>query len=103
MQEMKSYHSLNEKSMKCRSVEIKRPHQCGLVAYHLAKLKMTEFYCDVLDTYIQRKFFESITTETFYVAASEKLDDNVKEKMKDEYLNNKSKHLVCNAFDGLFE
>ena len=58
---------------------------------------MTEFYCDVLDTYIQRKFFESITTETFYVAASEKLDDNVKEKMKDEYLNNKSKHLVCNA------
>ena len=37
------------------------------------------------------------------MAASEKLDDNVKEKMKDEYLNNKSKHLVCNAFDGLFE
>ena len=31
------------------------------------------------------------------MAASEKLDDNIKEKMKDEYLNNKSKHLVCNA------
>ena len=34
---------------------------------------------------------------------SEKLADNAKEKMRDEYLNNKSKHLVCNTFDGLFE
>ena len=46
-----------------------------------------EFYYDVLDLQ----------------GLSEKLDDNAKEKMRDEYLNNKSKHLVCNTFDGLFE
>ena len=49
-----------------------------------------EFYYDVLDT-------------QFLQGLSEKLDDNAKEKMRDEYLNNKSKHLVCNTFDGLFE
>ena len=74
MQEMKSDHSLNEKSMKCRSVEIKRPHQCGLVAYHLAKLKMTEFYCDVLDTFkenflnqLQRKLFRWLQVKNLMI------------------------------------
>ena len=34
---------------------MKRPYQCGIVVYQLAKLQMLEFYYDILDKYFSRQ------------------------------------------------
>ena len=47
-----------------RTVMIKRPYQCGIAVYQLAKLRMLEFYYDVLDKYFSRQDFESCVTWT---------------------------------------
>ena len=64
---------------KCnRTVQIKRPHQCGIAVYQLAKLWMLEFYCDFLDKYIDRSDFELCykDNDSFYLALSgNSLDD----------------------------
>ena len=49
---------------KKRSVNIKRPYQCGIAVYQLAKLRMLEFYYDFLDKYVDRKDFELIQMDT---------------------------------------
>ena len=41
-----------------RTVIIKRPNQCGIAVYQLAKLRMLEFYYDFLDKYFRRQDFE---------------------------------------------
>ena len=45
---------------KKRSVNIKRPYQCGIAVYQLAKLRMLEFYYDFLDKYADTKGIELI-------------------------------------------
>ena len=47
-----------------RKVEIKRPYQCGIAVYQLAKLRMLEFYYNFLDKYIDRKDFEYMYMDT---------------------------------------
>ena len=37
-----------------RTVMIKRPYQCGIAVYQLAKLQILEFYYDFLDKYFSR-------------------------------------------------
>ena len=37
-----------------QTVMIKRPYQCGIAVYQLAKLQMLEFYYDFLDKYFSR-------------------------------------------------
>ena len=37
-----------------RTVMIKRPYQCGIAVYQLAKLRMFEFYYDFLHKYFSR-------------------------------------------------
>ena len=49
---------------------IKRPYQCGIAVYQLAKLRMLEFYYDFLDKYLSRQDFKLcyMDTDSFYLA-----------------------------------
>ena len=55
-----------------RTVIMKRPYQCDIAVYQLAKLQMLEFYYDFLDKYFSRKDFELcyMDTDSFYLAMS---------------------------------
>ena len=44
-----------------RTFMIKRPYQCGIAVYQLAKLRMLKFYYDFLDKYFSRQDFVYIT------------------------------------------
>ena len=93
-----------------RTVQIKRPYQCGIAVYQLAKLRMLEFYYDFLDKYIDRSDFELcyMDTDSFYLALSgNSLDDIVKALLKKEYLSDKTNWLATDKFSertpGLFK
>ena len=71
-----------------QTVMIKRPHQCGIAAHQLAKLRMLEFYYGFLDKYFSRQDFELcyMDTDWFYLAMSgDSLDETVKLEMKQAY------------------
>ena len=71
-----------------QTVMIKRPYQCGITVYQLAKLRMLEFYYDFLDKYFSRQDFEVcyMDTDSFYLAIKgDSLDDIVRPKMKKAY------------------
>ena len=55
-----------------RTVMIKRPYQCGIAVYQLAKLRMLEFYYDFLDKSFSTQDFELcyMDTDSFYLAMS---------------------------------
>ena len=93
-----------------RTVQIKRPYQCGIAVYQLAKLRMLEFHYDFLDQYIDRSDFELcyMDTDSFYLALSDNsLDDIVKALLKREYLSDKTNWLATDKFSertpGLFK
>ena len=67
-----------------RTVMIKRPYQCGIALYQLAKLRMLEFYYDFLDKYFSRQDFELcyMDTDSFSLAMSGEI---VKPGMKQAY------------------
>ena len=50
------------------TVIVKRPYQCGIAVYQLAKLRMLEFYYYFLDQYFSRQDFELcyMDTDSFY-------------------------------------
>ena len=84
-----------------RTVQIKRPYQCGIAVYQLAKLRMLEFYYDFLDKYIDRSDFDLcyMDTDSFYLALSgNSLDDIVKASLKKEYLSDKTNWLATDKF-----
>ena len=71
-----------------RTVMIKRPYQCGIAVYQLAKLQMLEFYYDFLNKYFSRKDFQLcyMDRDSFYLAISgNSLDEIVKPEMKQAY------------------
>ena len=41
-----------------QAILVKRPDQCSIVVYQLAKLRILEFYYDFLDKYLDRKGFD---------------------------------------------
>ena len=93
-----------------RTVMIKRPYQCGIAVYQLAKLRMLEFYYDFLDNYFSRQDFELcyMGTDSFYLAMSgDSLDDIVRPEMKQAYEADKKKWLATDKFSekipGLFK
>ena len=93
-----------------RSVMIKRPYQCGIAVYQLAKLRMLEFYYNFLDKYFSRKDLELcyMDTDSFYLAMSgESLDKIVRPEMKQEYEADKKNWLAKDKFiertPGLFK
>ena len=71
-----------------RNVMIKRPYQCDIAVYQLAKLRMLEFYYGFLGKYFSRQDFELcyMDTDSFYLAVSgESLDEIVRPQMKQAY------------------
>ena len=93
-----------------RQIQIKRPYQCGIAVYQLAKLRMLEFYYDFLDKYVDRCDFELMymDTDSFYLAISgESLDDVIKPELRAEYEAEKSKWLATDKYSertpGLFK
>ena len=40
------------------------PLQIGVAVYHLAKLRMLDFYCNFIDKYIDRSDFELLEMDT---------------------------------------
>ena len=86
-----------------RTVMIKRPYQCGIAVYQLAKLRMLEFYYDFLDKYFSRQDFELcyVDTDSFYLAMSgESSDEIVKPEMKQAYEADKNNWLATDKFSG---
>ena len=84
-----------------RNIRIKRPYQCGIAVYHLAKLQMLEFYCDFLDKYFSRQDFELcyMDTDSFYLAMSgDSLDEIVRSEMKQAYEADKKNWLATDKF-----
>ena len=49
---------------------IKRPYQCGIAVYYLAKVRMLEFCYDFLGKYFSRQDLELcyMDTDSFYLA-----------------------------------
>ena len=77
-------------------VTINRPFQIGIVVYQLAKLRMLQFYYDVLDKYIDRRDYELIQMDTdsmFFALSYDTLEEAVKPELKLEFENNKKQWL----------
>ena len=99
-----------EVSQRKRRVIIKRPYQCGIAVYQLAKLRMLEFYYDFLDKFCDRRDFELIQmdTDSFYMALSANdFDDIIKPDLKKLYKDEKPNWLVTDEYSkrvpGLFK
>ena len=93
-----------------RTVTVKRPYQCGIAVYQLAKLRMLEFYYDFLDKYFNRQGFELcyMDTDSFYIAMSgDSLDEIVRPEMKQAYEADKKNWFATDKFSertlGLFK
>ena len=93
-----------------RTVTVKRPYQCGVAVYQLAKLRMLEFYYDFLDKYFNRQGFELcyMDTDSFYIAMSgDSLDEIVRPEMKQAYEADKKNWFATDKFSertlGLFK
>ena len=93
-----------------RTVMIKRPYQCGIAVYQLAKLQMLEFYYDFLNKYFSRKDFQLcyMDRDSFYLAISgNSLDEIVKPEMKQAYEADMKNWLATDKFSertpGLFK
>jgi hypothetical protein len=84
----KLYGDTYEVSSTKREIKMDLPLQIGVAVYHLAKLRMLEFYYDFIDKYIERKDFEltEMDTDSNYFAFSEdSIDKLIKPHMRKEY------------------
>ena len=93
-----------------RTIIIKRPYQCGIAVYQLAKLRMLEFYYDFPDKYFNRKDSELcyMDKDSFYLAISGvSLDEIFRPEMKQVYETDKKNWLATHKFSdrtpGLFK
>ena len=93
-----------------QTVMIKRPYQCGITVYQLAKLRMLEFYYDFLDKYFSRKDFELcyMDADSFNLPKSgDSLDQVFRPEMKKAYETDKKNWLTTDKFSertpGLFK
>ena len=93
-----------------RTVMIKRPYQCGIAVYLLAKLRMLEFYYDFLDKYFSRQDLELcyMDADSFYLAMSgNSLDEILRPEMKEAFKADKKNWLTTDKFSertpGLFK
>ena len=89
-----------------RAVMIKRPYQCGIDAFQLAKLRMLEFYYDFLGKYFSRQDFELcyMDTDSFYLAMSgDFLDEIVRPEMRQDKKNWLATDKFSEVTPGLFK
>ena len=84
-----------------RTVMIKRPYQCGIAVYQLAKLQMLEFCHDFLDKYFSRQDLELcyMDTDLFYLEMTGySLDEIVRPEMKQAFEADKKNWLTTDKF-----
>ena len=82
-------------------VTINRPFQVGIVVYQLVKLRMLQFYYDVLDHYIDRRDYELIQmdTDSMYFALSyDTLEEAIKPELMKEFKREKKQWLSWNKW-----
>jgi hypothetical protein len=76
-----------------REIRMDLPLQIGAAVYHLAKLKMLDFYYNFIDKYIDRTDFELLEMDTdsnYFAFSEDNIDKIIKHDMIDEY--NKDKY-----------
>ena len=64
------------------------PLQIGVAVYHLAKLRMLQFYYDFIDKYIDRSDFELLEMDTdsnYFAFSEDNIDKIIKPHMREEY------------------
>ena len=69
------------------------PLQIGVAVYHLAKLRMLDFYYNFIDKYIDRSDFELLEMDTdsnYFAFSEDSIEKLIKPEMKEEY--EKDKH-----------
>ena len=93
-----------------QTVVIKKPYQCGIAVYQLAKLRMLEFYYGFLDKYFSRQDFKLcyMDMDSFYLPISgDSLDDIVRPEIRQPYEADKKNWLATDKFSertpGLFK
>ena len=109
-QNLEEINDVYEVKERKKQVKIKRPYQCGIAVYQLAKLRMFEFYYDFIDKYIDRGDFELcyMDTDSYYMGlSSDKIDDIVKTGLKTMYNSDKQNWVVTDDYSkrtpGLFK
>ena len=64
------------------------PLQIGVAVYHLAKLRMLQFYYNFFDKYIDRSDFELLEMDTdsnYFEFSEDSIEKLIKPHMRDEY------------------
>ena len=77
------------------------PLQIGVAVYHLAKLRMLQFYYDFIDKYIEREDFELLEMDTdsnYFAFSEDSIEKLIKPHMREEYKKDKYNFLPseCN-------
>ena len=75
-----------------REIKMDLPLQIGVAVYHLAKLRMLEFYYDFIDKYIDRSDFELLEMDTdsnYFAFSEDSIEKLIKPHMREEYDNDK--------------
>jgi hypothetical protein len=76
-----------------REIRMDLPLQIGVAVYHLAKLRMLQFYYDFIDKYIDRSDFELLEMDTdsnYFAFSEDSIEKLIKPEMIVEY--NKDKY-----------
>jgi hypothetical protein len=66
------------------------PLQIGDAVYHLAKLRMLDFYYNFIDKYIHRSDFELLEMDTdsnYFAFIEDSIEKLIKPEMREEYEN----------------
>ncbi len=66
------------------------PLQIGVAVYHLAKLRMLDFYYKFIDKYIDRSDFELLEMDTdsdYFAFSEDSIEKLIKPEMREEYEN----------------
>ena len=77
-----------DKSTKWHQLKEKLPLQIGVAVYHLAKLRMLQFYYNFIDKYIDRSDFESLDMDTdsnYFAFSEDSIEKLIKPHMREEY------------------
>ena len=75
-----------------REIKMDLPLQIGVAVYHLAKLRMLDFYYNFIDKYIDRSDFELLEMDTdsnYFAFSEDSIEKIIKPEMREEYQSDK--------------
>ncbi len=71
-----------------REIRMNLPLQIGVAVYHLAKLRMLDFYCNFIDKSIDRSDFELLEMDTdsnYFAFSEDSIVKLIKPEVREEY------------------